>query len=273
MKQSAIIFGLVLVLAGCSNINKVLKSNDIEYKYQKASEYFDKKKYTFSQQLFESIFPFLKGRKEFEDAFYKFAYTYYYLGDYTNAENLFRQFTEVFPKSTRAAEMDYMRAYTYYAQSPKAELEQTNTIKTMGMMRQFISNHPASEKVKEANDIIAKCREKLELKDFKNAELYYNLGQYKAAGVSFAALLVAYPESERADEYKFMIIKAYYQYAALSITEKKEERFELVMNECNDFADKYPESKKLADVQRYLDLSKNNINNLKNEQAKKTTGS
>jgi outer membrane protein assembly factor BamD len=273
MKQTAIIVGLVLVLTGCSNINKVLKSNDIEYKYRKASEYFDKKKYGFSQQVFESIFPFLKGRKEFEDAFYKFTYTYYYLEDYTNAENLFRQFSEVFPNSPRASEMDYMRAYTYYKQSPKPELEQTNTLKTIGMMKQFISTHPGSDKIKEANEIIALCRVKLETKDFKNAELYYNMGQFKAAAVSFTNLMQAYPESEKADQYKLMIIKAYYQYATLSVTEKKEERFEQVITECNDFIDKYPESAKLTDVQRYLELSKNNINSVKNEQVKKTTGS
>jgi outer membrane protein assembly factor BamD len=273
MKQAGIIIFSIFLLAGCSNFGKVMKSNDVDYKYKKAIEYFDKKKYNLSQQLFENIFPFLKGRKEFEDAFYKFAYCYYYQEDYFNAENLFRQFSEVFPKSPKVVEMDYMRAYTFYKQSPKVELEQTNTIKTISMMQQFINQHPETDKAKEAEGIIEKCRIKLEQKEYNVAELYYQMGQYKAAAVSFASVLSNFPESTKADDYKLMVIKSYYQYAGLSVTDKKEERYELVINECNDFSDKYPESKLLKEAERYSQLSKTNINNLKNEQTKKTTGS
>lgn len=273
MKQAGIIVFSLIMLTGCSNFGKIMKSNDVDYKYKKATEYFDKKKYNLAQQLFENIFPFLKGRKEFEDAFYKFAYCYYYQSDYFNAENLFRQFSEVFPKSTRVVEMDYMRAYTYYKQSPKVELEQTNTIKAITMLQQFINQHPESAQAKEADGLIAKCREKLERKEQMVAELYYHMGQYRAAAVSFTSVLNNYPESAKADDYKMMVIKSYYQYANLSVLERKEERYEQVVNECNDFSDKYPESKLLKEAERYLQLSKNNINNLKNEQTKKTTGS
>lgn len=273
MKQAGIILFSVIMLAGCSNFSKVMKSNDVDYKYNKAVEYFTKKKYNLSQQLFENIFPFLKGRKEFEDAFYMFAYCYYYQQDYFNAENLFRQFSEVFPKSTRVVEMDYMRAYTYYMQSPKVELEQTNTIKAIAMLDQFIKQHPDTEKAKEAAELIIKCRNKLEQKEYKVAELYYHMGQYRAAATSFTAVLNNYPESLRADDYKLMVIKSYYQYAGLSVQEKKEERYEQVVNECNDFSDKYPESKLLKEADRYLQLSKNNLKELKNEQTKATAGS
>lgn len=273
MKQAGIFLFTVIMLTGCSNFGKILKSNDVDYKYKKAVEYYDKKKYNQAQQLFENIFPFLKGRKEFEDAFYMFAFCYYHQADYFNAENLFRQFSEVFPKSTRVVEMDYMRAYTYYKQSPKVELEQTNTIKAITMLQQFINQHPETEKAKEAEGLIAQCREKLEAKEYQVAQLYYHMGQYKAAAASYAAVLNNYPESSRADDYKLMVIKSYYQYASMSVQEKKEERFEQVVNECNDFADKYPESKLLKEAERYLQLSKNNINSIKNEQTKKTTGS
>ena len=136
-----------------------------------------------------------------------------------------------------------MRAYCFYKQSPKPELDQTNTIKTMGMMQTFINTHPGSARNKEANEIIDICRAKLEIKDFKSAQLYYDIGQFRAAGVAFATLLNTYPESAKGDEYKLMIIKSYYQFAELSIEEKKAERFEKVINECNDFVDRFPESK------------------------------
>jgi outer membrane protein assembly factor BamD len=270
MKKAGFVIFLIIILAGCNNLTKVLKSSDVDYKYRKACEYYDKKKYGSAQQIFENIFPFLKGRKEFEDAFYKFAYSYYYLGDYFNAENLFRQFAEVFPGSAKVTEMEYMRAYTYYKQSPKVELEQTNTVKAIGMMRQFITRFPNSEQAKQAQEIIRKCQQKLEDKEVMTANLYYRMGHYKAASVSYNSVMANYPESEKADMYRYLAIKSFYQYANLSIADRQEERYEQVVNDCNDFTDKFPESKYLKDIERLVEQCKNNIKNIKNEQAKKT---
>jgi outer membrane protein assembly factor BamD len=185
-----------------------------------------------------------------------------------NAENLFKSFLEIFPNSPKAEEMDYMRAYSYYKQSPKAELDQTNTIKAMGMMQTFINTHPGSARIKEANEIIDLCRAKMETKDFKSAQLYYDLGQYRAAGVAFAALLNDYPESMKGDEYKLMIIKSYYKYAEMSVEEKKVERFEQVINECFEFTDRFPDSKLKKEAESFLNLSQSNIKILNNEQTK-----
>ena len=195
----------------------------------------------------------------------------YYQRDYTNAENLYKTFLEIFPNSTRSEEMDYMRAYCYFKQSPKAELDQTNTIKAMGMMQIFMNTHPGSARSKEAADIIQICRDKLERKDFLSAQLYYDIGQFRAASVAFANLISTYPETARGDEYKFMIIKSYFRFAEMSIEEKKTERYEQVITECNDFIDRFPESKLAKDVQHYLTLSQTNIKNLANEQTKAST--
>jgi len=89
--------------------------------------------------------------------------------------------------------------------------------------------------------------------------------------VAFAEVLNNYPESNRADEYKFMTIKSYYRFAELSIEDKKAERFEKVVEECNDFADRFPGSKLSKDVEHYLNLSQTNIKNLSNEQTKTST--
>jgi outer membrane protein assembly factor BamD len=61
--------------------------------------------------LYEELFPIFKGTEKFEDVYYKFAYCAYHQKDYFNAENLFKGFVEVFPTSSKAEEMDYMRAY------------------------------------------------------------------------------------------------------------------------------------------------------------------
>lgn len=250
------------------SISKILKNPDPEYKLRIAEQYFVKKKYHLAQQIFEDVMPYYKTGKEFEDIYYKYAYCAYNMADYMNAENLFKSYLEIFPTSARAEEVDYMRAYSFYKQSPKAELDQTNTIKAMGMMQTFINTHPGSARIKDANELIDICRGKLEKKDYQSAHLYYDLGQFRAAAVAYTTLLNNYPESEKADEYKLMIIKSYYRFAEMSVEDKKVERYEQVINECNEFTDRFPESKYRKEAEEFLNLSQNNIKNLSNEQIK-----
>ena len=174
----------------------------------------------------------------------------------------------LFRSSPKAEEIDYMRAFSYYKQSPKAELDQTNTIKTIGMMQVFINTHPGTARKKDAQDIIDICRTKLEVKDYKSAKLYFDMGEYRAAGVAFSALLNSFPESTRSDEYKLSVIKSYFRFASNSVEEKKTERFEQVITECQDFVDRFPESKLRKEAEDYLNLSQTNIKNLHNEQVK-----
>jgi outer membrane protein assembly factor BamD len=255
-----------LVLVSCGKYSKIEKSKDVDYKLAKADEYYAKKSYRHAQELYESLFPVFKGTQKFEDLYYKYAYCYYYQGQYRDAENLFKGYLEVFPTSAKAEEIDYMRAFSFYKQSPKLELEQVNTVKAMNMMQSFINTHPGSERNKEATAIIDLCRQKLEQKEFRAAQLYYNLGQFRAAAIAFGDLLNNYPESLKGDEYKYMVVKSYYRFAKLSIIAKQEERYGKVTTEYQDFIDRYPDSKLLKSAEEYSNLSQNHIKDIQNEQ-------
>ena len=253
-----------------------MKSTDYDYKLRMAEKYYINKDYNHAQQLYDDLFRVMKGSEHFEDIYYKYAYCAYYLKDYTNAENLFKGFVEAFPNSAKSEEMDYMRAFTFYKESPKVELDQTNTTKAIGFMQAFIGTHPGSARLKDASDIIDKCRAKLEQKDFENAKLYYDLRAsnpafLRAASLTFNGLMNAYPDSEKSDLYKLYIIKSDFEYASLSMPDKKEMRFNQVVTDCNDFIDRFPDSKLKTEVQVYLNSSTNNIKSVKNEQAKKTS--
>ncbi|HET9745657.1 MAG TPA: outer membrane protein assembly factor BamD [Chitinophagaceae bacterium] len=268
-------FFLLLIIAGllggCGGINKVLKSKDPEYKLRMAEGYYVKKKYHFAQALYEDVMPNFRGTPEFENIYYKYAYCAYYQKDYLNAENLFKSFLEAFPNSPKAEELDYMRAYCFYKMSPKVALDQSNTVRAMGLLQTFVNTHPNSPRNKEANELIDICRTKLEEKERTAAQLYYDLGQFRAAGVAFTSLLNNFPDSQQGDEYKLMVIKSYFRFAELSIDEKKMERFEQVISECNDFVDRFPDSELVKEVESYISLSNNNIKKLNNEQTKTST--
>jgi outer membrane protein assembly factor BamD len=269
--RSAILIAIIsLGVISCSKFSKVQKSTDYDYKLRMAEKYYVAQKYHYAQQLYEELFPLMKGQPQFEDLFYKYAYCSYYLNDWMQAENLFKQFVEVFPSSSKAEEMEFMRAYTYYRQSPKPSLDQTNTQKTIGLMQTFINTHPNSPKNKEASEIMDKCRAKLEEKEYGSATLYYNMSHYRAAAIAYTSLMNDFPDSQKSDAYKLQVIKSYYLFAMNSVEEKKLARFEQVITECNDFIDRFPESSLKKEVENYQTLSKNNLKANNNEQITKT---
>jgi len=96
-------------------------------------------------------------------------------------------------------------------------------------------------------------------KEYGNAELYYNIGQYRAAAVAFSTLLSSYPDAPNADEFKLWVVKSYFKFATLSIPDKQTERYQQVIEAVQDFQDRFPESKLLKEAEHYLTLSQNNL--------------
>ncbi len=272
MWQKSSIGLLVLALisfTSCnSKFNKVMKSKDYEYKLKMADQYYESKNYRLAQQLYEELYPVYKGTDKFEELYYKDAFCFYYMKNYRDAENFFKGFLEVFPNSTKAEEVDFMHALCFYKQSPKLELEQTNTAKSIGVLQTFINTHPGSPRLKEATEIIDKCRAKLEEKELRGADLYFKVGQYRAAALCYNTLLNNYPESPSGETYKLQSIKSYYKFAKLSFIDKQIERYEKVVTEFQDFADRFPDSKLLKDAEEYRNLSLNNIKEIQHEQIK-----
>ncbi len=271
MKSVIKILIAAFVLSSCnSEFNKAMKSKDNEYKAKMAERYYTQKKYDKAQQIYDDIFPYFKGDPRFEDMYFKYATCAFYSKDYLNAENLFKTFTESFPNSPKEDEAQYMRAFCFYKQSPKVDLDQTNTQKTISLMQAYINTHSESPRVKEATNIMDICRKKLELKEFKSAQLYFDIGYpyYKAAATAYTTLMEDFPDSEKSDEYKLDVIRSYFRYAQLSLPIRQEERYQKVITECSDFADRFPDSKLKADVLDFKTQSQNNINKIKDEQAK-----
>ncbi|SEW29693.1 outer membrane protein assembly factor BamD [Chitinophaga arvensicola] len=259
----------VIVTTSCNNqLRRIEKSNNFEKKLDYANQLFQKKKYNTAITLYTDLVQVYKGTDKFEPMYYNFAYCSYYVKDYVQAAFQFKNYLDLFPNSPRAVEIDYMQAYCYYKQSPKVSLDQTNTMKAIAAMQTFINNYPTAEKVSEANLVIELCRRKLEKKEFSSAELYYNLGFFKAAGIAFKNLMRNYPDSDKSDGYKVMAIRSYYNYAKNSIPERQKERYATVLDEYLDFADHYPNSKLKPDAEKFYTLAQNNIKSLDNEQIK-----
>ncbi len=266
LRSLSLIIISALLLVACSKFSKIEKSKDINYQLQKADEYYAKKSYRKAQQLYETLFAAYKGSDKFEELYYRWANTYYFLEMYLEAQNFYKGFLETFPNSKYAEEVDFQRAYSFYKQSPRIELEQVNTIKAMNQLQTFINQHPNSDKIKLASETIDKAREKLEVKDYRAALLFYNIGHFRAASIAFGEITNNYPESTKGDEYFNMVVKSNYRFAKLSAIDKQLERYEAVVKSYQDFQDRYPESKLLKDAEQYNNLSLSQIKEITNEQ-------
>src|SRR5689334_9359021 len=155
----------MLLAASCSSFDKVKKSNDVNLKLTKANEYYERKKFTNANELYHDLLPVLRGTKNYEQLFYRYAYTFYYQGDFPTAALYFKNFTEYFPTSRDAEECEFMHALCLVKMAPKSNLDQTNTIKAMEALQAFINTHPDSKRLVEANQYIDESRKKLETKE------------------------------------------------------------------------------------------------------------
>ncbi len=267
MKQSIILFiTLVSLFCSCkSNFEKVQKSKDFPYKLTKADEYYDKKQWTKANQLYEELLTVYKGTKNFESVYYKYAFTFYNNKEYLAASYHFKNFADLFPNSPKSEECQFLNSLCLYKISPEYTLDQSNTIKSIGELQSFVNNHPESEHVKEANTLIDESRSKLEVKDTYGADLYYKIGEYKAASVAFEQIIRKYPDSGNVDYYHFMMIKARYTYAKNSIPEKQEARFNQILTEYNEFVRKYPKSAYRNEAERINTLSLASLKKIANK--------
>lgn len=260
-----IAFGFAVFMSSCkSEFEKIRASGDTELIYKKAMEYFEVEEYQRAQTLFELIIPAYRGKKELEEIYFTYAYTYYNLHRFILANYYFKNFTTTFPNSDKKEDASFMAAYSNYELSPTYRLDQTYTDKAIEEFQIFVNTYPSNERVKECNRLIDEMRLKLEKKAYEEANLYFDLRQYQSATATFENLLKDFPETTKAEQVRFMMAKSAFLLAQNSIYEKQAERYEQVVQYSNDFMYKFKDSDNYKEVQSYHKNSLNRIKELTN---------
>jgi len=259
---------LIIVISGifaasCSNYQKILKSDDYNFKYEKAKEYYNKDDFFRSLPLFEELVNIYKGTDKAEDLYYYFAYCHFGLGDYLMARYHFKNFATTFKNSEYTEECQYMYAYCYYLSSPESSLDQSNTFKAIDAFQLFVNIYPGSDRIEKCNEYIDKLRLKLESKAYENAKLYFNIGNYKAAIIALNNTVEDYPDIDNRENIDFLVLKSNYLLAINSVEKRKLERFQSAIAAYNKFIDRYPESKMLREAESIYDNTIKNIENIK----------
>ena len=248
IRHYIILLVAALTLCSCGEYQRVLKSDDVNYKFDFAKRAFEQKKYVQAATLLKDCISVFKGSDKAEESLYLLAMSHYENKDYATSGVYFKSYYTRYPKGKYAEAARFFSGYGYYLDSPEPQLDQTGTIKAIEELQAFLDYFPRSEKVSIAQNAIFELQDKLTLKQLQNAQLYYNLGNYMGNDYESAVIVARnavkdYPYSKYKEDLELLILKSRYQEAANSIEERKADRFRDVVDEYYSFINNYPDSR------------------------------
>ena len=253
-----------LLLSCKGEFEKVRASGDAQFILVKANEYFDKAQYLKAQTLYEQILTSFRGKAESEGMYFNYAQTHFELGNFILAAFYYESFTTNFASSPRVQDAAFKAAYCNFLLSPDASLDQESTLNAIEKFEEYANRYPDSDRIPEINRNIDAMRRKLEHKAFKTCKLYYDMKLYTSANRSFKNLLLEFPETQKADEIKYLIIKSSYLMAKNSVLSKQEERYEEVMKDYTTYKSKIMKSKYSNEISAMIKESELRLNYLRN---------
>lgn len=230
MSKYIYIFFGILVISSCSEYQKALKSDDVEFKNNVFLKLYEKEKYSKAIRLFDMYATAMRANPKAEEVFYKYSKALYLNKEYYSAGYQFESFAANYPRSKYAPEAAFLSAECYSKLSPKYSLDQVDTYKAIEKLQSFIDKYPNSEFLPKANALVKNMNDKLEIKAFEIAKQYYTTGEYfhnyNTAIKALDNFILDYPGTKYKEDALFYKFGSAYQIAILSVPSKKKERLE-----------------------------------------------
>ncbi|GAA4441893.1 outer membrane protein assembly factor BamD [Pontibacter saemangeumensis] len=261
--HTAALFCLLLLVSGCSNFQKLLKSNDVTRKYEAALKYYEEEEFYRASQLLDQITPLLAGTDKAENAQFYQAQAHYMQGNYILSDAYFRTFYTTYPRSPLAEQATFLQAQSLYQQSPGYQEDQTPTITAIQAFEEFVIRYPGSEYVPQANQAIEELYIKLDKKEFNQARLYYQLRHWRSAVVAFNNFQREHASSPYSEEAAFLKLESQYRFALESVLSKQEERFSEAIDYFQSFVDQYPDSRFKRQAEQVYDQTRSELEKIR----------
>ena len=255
---------MATMLGSCANeFNRVYRTSDLDYKYEYAKECFACGKFSQATTLLQELVTPLKASDNAEESLYMLGMSEYCGGDFGSAAETFKKYHTSYPRGIFAEQALYHVGRSLYESTPEPRLDQSATISAINAYQTFLDYFPDSKLRLEAQKNMFELQDKLVLKEYLSAELYYNLGGYFGnctnGGSNYEACIVtaqnaikAYPYTSMREDFSLLIAKSKYELACQSVEEKKVERFRDAEDECYGFLNEFPESKDKEAVEKFI---------------------
>ncbi|MFA6737486.1 MAG: outer membrane protein assembly factor BamD, partial [Bacteroidales bacterium] len=200
------------------------------------------------QPLLEQLQMVYRGTVQDDTLQYYLGLSNYHLNDYVTAEDNFRQFVEIFPRSPFTKMARFLRLDCLYQSTYRYALDQQPSHITIAAIEEFLYDYPGSEYTTTCHNMLDDLYLRLDRKAFESAKLYYTIEDYKAASHALKETLKENPENHYREEIMYYIVAAHYQYAVHSVPESQRERFLNVIDEYYNFVSEFPDSKYTKEV-------------------------
>lgn len=258
----------ILVLNACSDYNAVLKSTDLDYRYEAAKQYYYEGKYDQSATLLIDLIAGAKGTERAEETLFLLGMASYKAESYDAASSYFKKYYESYPNGIYVEEARLFCGRSLYQNTPEPNLDQSDTYSAITEFQAFTENYPNSKYRDEAMKLIFELQDKLIEKEYAAAKLYYDLGSYFGnctnGGSNYQACIVTaqnaindYPYTSRREEFAILILKSKFDLAEQSIEEKKRERYGNAVDEYYGFMNEFPQSKFMKEATNLFDKAQN----------------
>ena len=242
IKKLFYIMFVFLFIPSCNEYQKLLRSEDIKIKYQKAENYFENEEFRRASGLFEQILPKYRGKPQAERITFFYAKSLLEIKNYVLAAYQFESFIKAYPISQKVEEAAYLEAYCFYKQSPKFSLDQEQTVEAIDKLQNFINFYPYSENLDIANEHVQELRLKLEEKAFEIAKQYNTIRDHGSAITVLNSFIIDYPGTPYREDALFYLFDSSYKIAVNSIPSKKLERLNNAKKVYEELINEYPDS-------------------------------
>ena len=187
---------LVALLAGCSSHPGMGEMGE-EQAYNHYRAKYDKGDFYAAAEGFDQFTLNYSGSALVDSAQFMLAMSKFKLKEHLVAAAAFDELSRRFPRSPLVPEAMFMVGVCYWKASPKYQLDQEDTQRSLQAFQSFIDYYPeAADKVREAEGYIAQCREKLAHKEFASGVIYLKMKDWLAAQLYFQKVLDLYYDTE-----------------------------------------------------------------------------
>jgi len=133
------------------------------------------------------------GSSLVDSAQYLLAMSHFKLKEYLLSADSFNELVRRFPRSSLVSEAMFQAGVAYWNLSPQYALDQEYTVKAVDALQGFIDYFPErSSRVREAQDLIEQCRDKLARKEFESGIIYIKMKDYPSAEIYLKSVMELY---------------------------------------------------------------------------------
>jgi outer membrane protein assembly factor BamD len=182
---------------------------DPEDEFERAMNFFEKKKYDAAIQAFERILFYHPSSDYVDDAQYWLARAHFEKKNYEQAIIEFEYLIRNFAHSTFLEDAFLYRAESHFLKAPGYDRDQTELNKAISLFDEFLTRFPNSKHTEKVKRIILSARNQLAKKELENGKLYIKLSEPDAALLYFKYIIENYPETDVSGEAKYHAANLY----------------------------------------------------------------